>query len=270
VSRLSAWISDTLCRLATGGGFATRQLYTDQEEVLFDAARPVILNGIEDFVARPDLADRAIFLTLRAIPEEDRRPEKELWAAFEVDLLLILGALLDVVSTGLGRIDEVELDTLPRMADFAIWATACLDPIFGEGALMRAYCGNRDEAVDNVIEVDPVASALRAMMNTEEAWSGTASDLHEKLSEQVGDKVNRTKSWPRSARAFSGRLRRAATPLRGVGIEVSFDHREGKSRTRVIQVSRRAEDGGELVSAPSAESPGFESAIDDEASEFDF
>lgn len=25
------------------------------------------------------------------------------------------------------------------------------------------------------------------MMNTEEAWSGTASDLHEKLSEQVGD-----------------------------------------------------------------------------------
>jgi hypothetical protein len=81
-------------------------------------------------------------------------------------------------------------------------------------------------------------------------------------------KVNRTKSWPQSARAFSGRLRRAATPLRGVGIEVSFDHREGKSRTRVIQVSRRAEQGGELASAPSAESTGFESVIEDEVSEF--
>ena len=46
VSGLPAWISDTLCRLATGGGFAVRQLYTDQDEVLFDAARPVILNGI--------------------------------------------------------------------------------------------------------------------------------------------------------------------------------------------------------------------------------
>jgi hypothetical protein len=64
VSGLPGWISDTLCRLATGGGFAVRQLYTDQDEVLFDAARPVILNGIEEIVARPDLADRALFLTL--------------------------------------------------------------------------------------------------------------------------------------------------------------------------------------------------------------
>jgi hypothetical protein len=51
-----------------------RQLYTDQDEVLFDAARPVILNGIEDIVTRPE------FLTLEPIPEERRRPEAELWS----------------------------------------------------------------------------------------------------------------------------------------------------------------------------------------------
>ena len=78
VSGLPAWISDTLCRLATGGGFAVRQLHTDQDEVLFDAERPVILNGIEEIVTRPDLADRALFLTLNPIPEERRRPEAEL------------------------------------------------------------------------------------------------------------------------------------------------------------------------------------------------
>jgi hypothetical protein len=66
VSGLRDWISDTLCRLATGGGFAVRQLYTDQDEVLFDASRPMILNGIEDIVARPDLADRALFQALGA------------------------------------------------------------------------------------------------------------------------------------------------------------------------------------------------------------
>jgi hypothetical protein len=53
---------------ATGGGFAVRQLYTDQDEVLFDAQRPVILNGIEDVVDRPDLADRAI----RSMPSDRR------------------------------------------------------------------------------------------------------------------------------------------------------------------------------------------------------
>ena len=61
---LSPWLSDTLCRLTSGGAFAVRQLYTDQDEVLFAAARPVILNGIEEVITRPDLGDRAIFITL--------------------------------------------------------------------------------------------------------------------------------------------------------------------------------------------------------------
>src|ERR1700730_1732482 len=122
VSGLPDWISDTLCRLATGGGFAVRQHYSDQDEVLFDAARPVILNGIEEIVTRPDLADRAVFLTLQPMPEERRRPEAELWAAFEAERPRILGVLLDAVAQGLKRLPETRLEKLPRMADFALWA----------------------------------------------------------------------------------------------------------------------------------------------------
>ncbi len=33
LSGLPHWLSDALCRLATGGSFAVRQLYTDDEEV---------------------------------------------------------------------------------------------------------------------------------------------------------------------------------------------------------------------------------------------
>src|SRR5436305_515316 len=43
LSRLPQWLSDSLCRLSTGGGFATRELYTDSDEVLFDAQRPALL-----------------------------------------------------------------------------------------------------------------------------------------------------------------------------------------------------------------------------------
>jgi hypothetical protein len=63
------------CRLASGGSFPVRQLYSDDDEVLFQASRPILLNGIEDVIRRPDLADRAIFLTLAAIADEQRRPE---------------------------------------------------------------------------------------------------------------------------------------------------------------------------------------------------
>src|SRR5262245_48300294 len=98
LSALPSWLSDTLCRLASGGSFAVRQLYTDDDEVLFDAARPILLNGIEDIVSRADLADRAIFLNLAPIAEEDRRSEAELWREIEVKRTSIVGRMFDAVA----------------------------------------------------------------------------------------------------------------------------------------------------------------------------
>jgi hypothetical protein len=236
VSGLPAWISDTLCRLATGGGFAVRQLYTDQDEMLFDAVRPVILNGIEDIVTRPDLADRAVFLTLEPIPEERRRPEAELWAAFEAERPRILGVLLNAVVVGLRRLPETRLEKLPRMADFALWATACETALWPAGTFWSAYCGNRDEAVEGVIEADPIAASVRAVMAKRTEWTGTASDLLGALAEAAGERVAKSKTWPDSPRALAGRLRRAASFLRKIGIEISFA-REGRARTRTILIA---------------------------------
>ena len=236
VSSLPGWISDTLCRLATGGGFAVRQLYTDQDEVLFDAARPVILNGIEDIVARPDLADRAVFLTLEPIPDERRRPEAELWAAFHLERPRILAVLLDAVVEGLRRLPEAHLPKLPRMADFALWATACETALWPAGTFWEAYCGNRDEAAEGVIDADPIAAAVRAMMTTRTVWTGTASELLGALAGEAGERVVKSKTWPDSPRALGGRLRRAATFLRKIGVDIRF-RKEGRARTRIIDIT---------------------------------
>jgi hypothetical protein len=258
VSGLPEWISDTLCRLATGGGFAVRQLYTDQDEVLFDAARPVILNGIEEIVTRPDLADRAVFLTLEPISEERRLPEQELWAAFNAERPRLLGALLDAVVEGLKQLPETNLPKLPRMADFALWATACETAFWPAGTFWAAYCGNRDEAVEGVIDADPIAAAVRALMAAHTWWTGTASDLLGALAAVVGERAAKSKSWPDGPRALAGRLRRAATFLRKIGIEIGFG-REGRARTRTInittiQYSAAPEKPGAQPSAPSASS----------------
>jgi hypothetical protein len=97
LSGLPPWLSDTLCRLTSGGAFSTRRLFTDQDEMLLAAARPIILNGIEEVITRPDLADRAILLMLAPIAERQRRPETALWREFELARPHILGALLDAV-----------------------------------------------------------------------------------------------------------------------------------------------------------------------------
>jgi hypothetical protein len=253
LSALMAWISDTLCRLATGGGFAVRQLYTDQDEVLFEATRPVILNGIEEIVTRPDLADRAIFLTLEPIPEGGRRPEAELWAAFEAERPRMLGALLDAVATGLKRLPEIRLEKLPRMADFALWVTACETALWPAGTFSSAYRRNREEVIDDVIEADPVAIAVRSLTGTRSQWEGTATALLAMLGQIAGETITQSKDWPKSGRALSARLRRAATFLRHVGIEITRS-REGRARNRTITIIR----ADNPAAQPSAASAGVE------------
>lgn len=258
VSGLPTWISDTLCRLATGGGFAVRQLHTDQDEVLFDAVRPAILNGIEDFVTRSDLADRAVLLTLAPIPEEERRPAQELETAFHAERPRILGVLLDAVVAGLAELPHTQLERLPRMADFALWATACETALWPPGTFSSAYSGNRSDAVEGIIEADPVAAATRTLMRNQPQWTGTATELLDALRQQVDMRVATSKTWPSSPQTLSGRLRRAATVLRKTGIDIRYD-RVGRGRTRIIHIAATAtlqtpDNTGEAASAPSAES----------------
>src|SRR5262249_52976346 len=118
LSHVPPWLSDALCRLATGGGYATCQLYSDTDEVLLAGQRPVIITSIEDVVTRGDLADRSLAKTLAPIPEDHRRTDAELRAAYDAARPGIVGALLDRVAHGLRRLPSVRLDRLPRMADY--------------------------------------------------------------------------------------------------------------------------------------------------------
>ena len=235
LSDLPPWMSDALCRIASGGSFAVRQLYTDRDEVLFQAARPIILNGIEDVITRPDLADRAIFMNLPHLQEERRRAEKEFWHDFEAARPHILGALLDAASHGLRALPEVRLEQLPRMADFALWATACEPQFLGSGFL-HAYKANRRSALDDVIEADPVAARIRDIMAERTVWSGSASDLLRVAAPRPREDASwMGLGWPRSPRALAGRLRRVQTPLRALGIEITLG-REVRAGTRIIRL----------------------------------
>jgi hypothetical protein len=247
LSGLPVWLSDALCRLATGGSLAVRQLYSDDEEVLFQAARPLLVNGIEDVISRPDLADRGIFLTLAPIGEPQRRSEAELWREFEIARPRMLGALLDAAVRGLRTLPNVRLTSLPRMADFALWATACEPALWPAGTFARAYDANRRAAVEAIIEADPVAACVRTLMAKRGSWAGTASDLLRAASGLVGHKIS---NWPQNPAALAGRLRRAQTFLRIQGIEISFT-REGRAGTRAIRISAGVENRATIVSGVS-------------------
>jgi hypothetical protein len=236
LSYLSQWFSDALCRLSTGGGFTTRQLYTDGDEVLFDGQRPIILNGVEELASRTDLVDRSIILELSVI--ERYTQEREFWKRFEEAHPRLLGALLDVVVDALGKLPEVRLSETPRMADFATFATAAESALgFPKGSFMKAYDKNRQDANAVALEASPIASVVCDLAKRTR-WAGTAKDLLRRLSEMTEEEVRKSRSWPKNPRTLSGMLRRLATALRRAGVEVQFSRENNSARTRKITIRR--------------------------------
>ncbi len=236
LSGISEWVSDNLCSVSTGGGFAARKNYTDDEEALFHFRRPVILTGIAGLTGKPDLGDRTVILTLPVIPEQARRSERELEQGFEAARPRILGALLTAVSTGLRLRDSVSLERKPRMADFAEWVTAC-EPAcpWLPGTFLRAYAGNRAEMVETTLQGNPVAMAVRKLLERTTEWSGSPTELLTALEGLLEERERRAAGWPRRASALAKRLREAATFLRAAGVEVDWSR---SNRSRTIRLSR--------------------------------
>ncbi len=238
LSRLSDPTSDAICRLATGGGFSTRQLYTDGEEEIFDSKRPVILNGIVDIATRTDLIDRCLVLTLKSIPEKARKTEEEINACLDAKRPELLGALLDAIAEGLRSYENTKLAKLPRMADFARWMVACEKALPWEsGRFIEVYAANRQRAVEESVEADLVASAVRTLIEREAEWIGSATELLSELEAFVPERAKKSRRWPQAANWLTRRLKQSATFLRVVGIDCQFSH--GKSKLKkLIEILR--------------------------------
>jgi hypothetical protein len=240
LSYMQPWMSDAFCRLSTGGGFSTRTLYENDEESIFDAMRPIIVNAVEEVVTRGDLLDRAVLITCPTIPDDQRRTEADLWGGFEAVRPSILGALLDAVSAGLRNLPRVQFDRLPRMADAVKWVTAC-EPGLGlkEGVFLRAYQRSQRTANETALDAAVVAAPLRRLMEQHEGeWTGSATELLEKLTSMVGEQTARAREWPKRAHVLSGKLRRLAPNLRKVGLFVAFGH-TGQARTITLARENR-------------------------------
>lgn len=230
---LSDSLSNALCRMATGGGFATRELFTDEGEIIFDSQRPVILNGIAEVVSKSDLLDRAILIYLPQIERNARKLRRVIDRKFVAAQPRILGALLTAVSKGLQKLKQgVTLDELPRMADFAEWVTAC-EPGLGldEGQFIKAYTKNEAKANSLAIEASPVGQAIIAFIETGGDWIGSMGELLKALNvrlEANQEDPKKKNGWPKSPRGLGAKLKEIAPNLRRSGMIVKTGDRQSK------------------------------------------
>lgn len=241
LSRIPEYWSDTFCRIATGGGIAVRELYSDRGLVTFSIMRPQVLTGIENLAARPDLQDRSLIVTLQQIPENKRLKEKVIYADFEKVRGEILAGFLDAWCAVLRGVDKVRMDRLPRMADFAGRVLAAENEgalPWQPGSFIDTYALNREEAIQINLEASLVCVAVQKFMEAQivDEWTGTATELLERLKTIMGEGVEKKKQWPKDGAGLSGQLRRHAAVLRqAAGIE--WERQRGK-KARSIRLWR--------------------------------
>ena len=236
IDTLQAWQSDALCRGCTGEGISKRQLYTDDEDVIYSFRRCIVVNGINISATRADLLDRSILIGLERIPNNERRDEEGLESAFTQARPQILGGMLDALVKAIELKPSVELTDKPRMADFARWGCAISEALGGSSEdFVHAYQGNIEEQNAEVLDGHPVAAAVIALMDKQDPWEGRPTDLLQGLLELAnaeGIDAN-ARSWPKAANALTRRLNEVKTNLQDAGIHIT--HRKSGPRTITIR-----------------------------------
>jgi hypothetical protein len=224
VSSVPHWLSDVFCQLVSGLGFSSRTLFTNDERTIIYARRPVILNGIEDFVTRADMRDRCVFLHLPRIAPANRLAEDEFWLAFRADRPRILGGLLDGIVAAMRGLPTVRLRESPRMADYARWGEAFARGVgWGEDTFLKAYNENRKDATESILDDSPLGMILMKVARSAPVATLPPAILYKRLTRVIGKDIAASARWPKTLRAFSNELRRLAPQLALHGCSVTFD-----------------------------------------------
>ena len=263
VSAIRHWISDQLCRAVTGAGFSKRELYTDDDDIIYQFMRCIGINGINLAASKPDLLDRSIIIELIRIDDTQRRKIEIIKQEVVNMTPQLLGYIFDILVEVLKIVNAggLDLKARSRMADFEEYCeiiSRCMgNP---SGKFLDVYAANRQLQTDAVIESTPVAIALITYMQKrtdayhlwkpEEVelrpsieFEGTMSNLLAELQRVASTELSiniRNHLWPKGANALSRKLNEIEHNLKEVGIGLSYTKdpytRVKRVRVRIISL----------------------------------
>jgi hypothetical protein len=228
VSAIPGWWSDALCKVVTGDGWVRRTLYTNGAISVLSFRRVVALTSIDAGALRGDLGERLVLVDLEPIVPTRRRTERELDSAYVAARPAILGAVLDLLTGVLSRLDSVTPPTLPRMADFAR-VLAAVDATLGTDSL-GIYANQGKRIAGDVLDADPVGEAVAEWVRSTGEWSGTASALLEAIKPDAAGR-----EWPKNGRGLGARLKRLSAALELQGVRVTPPRPSDRTRTYLLR-----------------------------------
>ncbi|MCX5814587.1 MAG: hypothetical protein NT178_18915, partial [Proteobacteria bacterium] len=224
LSSIQDWFSDLLAQVVTGAGLSKRRLYTDDEDIIYQLKRCVVVNGISQLISRPDAMDRSILIHHSRIEASERKTERELYAEFESDRPYILGSIFDALAQAMAIYPTISLSELPRMADFALWSCAIAQALgFTQDDFMQAYSTNIKGQHSEIIGYNTLAQALLKFMDDKAAgWDGTVSEAYAALTE-IAKPTKKDKTYPTAPNKMRRHLERLRPTLLEYGLRFEVD-----------------------------------------------
>jgi hypothetical protein len=238
-------MSDALAALATKSGYETRELYSDGNLFTIEIARPFALNGIGEFIHRPDLMDRAIPLRLEAMPSGARRSEAEIWRDLELLLPELLHDLYNAIACALRNSSTTTTPTSFRMADAARWLAAA-EPETGlaPGTILSEIERAQTSTQAELALSDSMFPELERVL-LDGDFDGRPADLLNLLRSDERRKFDRY--FPATAAQLSTKLRRLRPALAKAGIVVEFPARTRDGRHIKARLTPEARAAAEMA-----------------------
>ena len=262
LSKLDDWVSDMFCKAIEGSGATKRALYSDDDDIIYNFKRVILINGINPVAHQADLLDRTISIQLERIPKERRRKESELIAEFEKIKAEVLGYIVDTLVEVLKRQGEVKLEEYERLADFCEYGelvARCMG--YKPGEFTKAYFNNSQLHTQQVLDSSPVGEAIVELMKDRNVWgpgrySTLLDDLKQKA-ESLGIDVKTKGAFPKQPSHLGQLLNRVKTTLREIGITVEITT-DTSTNTRLVIITRKDMGKSSGLSGPPPSSPYYD------------
>lgn len=269
LSKIDDWVSDIFCKAIEGSGNTKRMLYSDDDDVIYNFKRVILLNGINPVAHNADLLDRTILIPLERIPKNKRKKESVLLEEFEQIKPQLLGYIFDILVKVLNRRGEVTLGEYPRLADFAECGelvARCMG--FKEGEFLKAYDNNIKLQWQEIIDSSTVGESVVELMKDLQIWGpGKYRVLLDELRAKaigIGIDVNAKGAFPKQPSNLGQRLNKVKTTLRELGIEIDVKT-DTSTNTRLVTI-RKGTGKSSGSSSPPSHGTGEQKKPDDGSS----
>lgn len=241
------WLSDESCRAATGIGQTKRKLFTDEDDIVFEYKRCLGFNGINLPLTEGDALDRSIMIELDRIADEYKKLEEEIISQFMELRPRLLGYIFNILVRALQIKPTLNLNRLPRMADFSLWCEAISRAMGNQDMkFLEAYYQNIGRQNMEAIENHPLGQAIVKLFDSIEGEELEGSPKHvlETLETvAIDNKIDiNHRLWPKAANSLPKRLKQVSSNLLegfGILVTVTRTNKDGNGKVNMSSIKIR-------------------------------